>query len=245
MLRRYSGLLLAFFVAACSGEAGTGSLSRGPNELPSLKPPDRDQMITHPLTLAPDDGPPLSADLYIDWSCEEIARWLGIDLPVLSDPPAKSATPLCALEGPVDGERPEDPSGRDASGQPVTLEAHVLYLPESYDLDHQTYQELINIGMIDLSVSFTPDVENPAPTRDRPDEIAGGYAVFDVRGERGVVQRIAEHRTRTSWWEGTERGRARHTMTSRYEPEDAVRFSRGMDHSRAGPPGAVRDRSQG
>lgn len=211
--------------------------------LPVLDKPDYDSMIGGgPALLDPSDGPALSEVFFLEWSCEEIGAWLGIAVPVLPDPPPRSATPLCALEGSSDQRRPADPSGRDETGQPVTLSLHVLYLPDRYDLDAQTYLELVGVGMIDVNVSLTPDVENPAPKEANPDEIAGGYAPFDVRGERGVVQRVSYDHVRAVWWEATERGRARHTITSPYEPDETVAVARGMTRRPEGPPGAVRDR---
>lgn len=245
-MRHVMVLVLLMALAGC-GTAERRVVSSAeevaPAELPVLAAPEHGSMAGGgPALLDPADGPVRSEVFFLEWSCQEIGAWLGAAVPVLADPPAQSATPMCALVGPSDRARPTDPSGRDEAGRPVTLALHVLYLPTRYDLDAQTYLELVGAGMIDVSVSFTPDVENPASEEARPDDFAGGYAPFDIRGERAVVQRIAAARVRASWWEETVRGRARHTITSPYEPDQTVALAREMTTRPDGPPGAVRDR---
>lgn len=210
------------------------------DELPELAPPDTSKMISQPALPHISDGPPLARDLFFGWSCEEIAAWAGLSLPSLSSKSAGGRTPVCAVEGSLDDRPPPDPSGRDATGMPVTADIHVLYLPPGGDPTRQTAFELIAEGMVDLIISLTPRDESRAPTEARPNETAGGYAPFDVRGERGVVQRGPGGRVTADWWEGTERGRLRHVVLGSLEPEETVAIARAIERSPTGPANARR-----
>lgn len=153
-------------------------------ELPELAPPN-----VHVPLLDVSSGPTLEHDIFFGWSCEEIATWAGVSLPTLSQEDSGGRTPVCAVEGSYDDRPPEAAGGRDAAGIPVTAALHVFYLPPGADPSAKTYLELFADGMIDLIITLTPRTENPAPSEADPSQMAGGYAPFDVRGERGVVQR--------------------------------------------------------
>lgn len=174
-------------------------------------------------------------------SCAELRAALQLPLPQVHHmpdaglPDVTARVPICALEGVAGGGAPlptDLVSRIGVRGQVVI--AHVMYEPADFDPAVGTYLDLRDGGGIDIALDFAsskPESQFEVVTEADPDNWSGGYAPFELRGERAAVQQLTGG-VRAAWWEDVGSARAYVIAQGDVTPAEMVALAQQLE-----PPG--------
>lgn len=187
------GLTVACTPAAREVDAHLADAAPPTAGLPDLRPPNVGRAE------APAGSEPAIAAALDVLDCRELAMRAGFDdLPTFGamldgELPHRRE---CALEYRGAGPLP----GSSGLEQPFTL--HVLQLPGGFDANAGSVTNLLDAGGLWLALTVGgPGSRAHLPSEADPDQPAGGYAPFEVRGLVGLVQRVDEKVVNASWYE--------------------------------------------
>lgn len=180
------------------------------------------------LELPAELAPPMTQYVVLDRTCEEVQQWAGIPLRYLPEPPVGTDRIVCAISGSPDGNLPVHDQSSLPPAQRTGWGIHVFYLPAGIDLSAIGYVQLLEHGTVEVAQHVYGPRPQPAPVAADPDELAGGYAPFDVGSTRGAIQRLSEVRYVANWSVTSPLGATRVSLSGALPADDIMAAARSV-----------------